>query len=543
MAQNTPNINVASMKPNSSSVMVTSTNLPTGIIFKNKALLTNINCWHKFIINNAENSSRNNVLRAILDHVHPLDLIPVSFYTDNLGSYFLARNCGPAIQKLCNDNLVVPNPRSSRPYKISIILKFSTTGEFKIDVQKNIINSLTRRYDVTNRTLNMVKIHEDPELTEFCPMSQPKIMFFLLHLAKNLTPPPEKYLMNDNRIKILNPMEALSGIVKTVTCLDLRNNLIEDLNILQPLKVFQLKELYLDGNPLCEKYGYEEYVEGVKNYCKHLEILDGITVKLAGFPSPKKNYFCDADGLDVVNQFLERYFMVYDSNNRKMLQELYHKNAMFSLNSFYYNGQFSSATTRLYRYNNISRNLHKMADFSHNSRYLFQGNIMITNTLCGLAPTEHDPFSFCVDLMYHTHRCAIIGVTGIFKESPETLLDSEKFYGFRRTFVLEIVNGDGLCHIVNEQLHIHNAFSFQIVNSFKQSKTVIPNQMRLPQTDKEQQQVVDTLRVITNLNVAWSKKCLEECHYDLKKALIFFTELYKADKIPKEALCGNKKNS
>lgn len=56
------------------------------------------------------------MLRAILDHVHPLDLIPVAFGRDKNETFFFARNCGGAVQKLCNDNLVVPNPyNSSRP--------------------------------------------------------------------------------------------------------------------------------------------------------------------------------------------------------------------------------------------------------------------------------------------------------------------------------------------------------------------------------------------------------------------------------------------
>ncbi|KAG5867428.1 hypothetical protein JTB14_037675 [Gonioctena quinquepunctata] len=528
------------MKPNRSSFMVSEANLSTGIIFKNRNLLLDINIWHKFIVKNTENFPRNSVLRAILDHVHPLDLIPVLYHADYTGgAHFMARNCGPAIQKLCNDNLTVPNPGSSRPLKISIILKFSTTAEFKIDVQKNILSVLTKRYDVATRTLNMIKIHEDSELKEFYPMSQPKIMFFLLCLAKTLVPSPERYLMNDNRIKILNPLEgALSGNIENVTCLDLRNNLLDDLSLLQPLKLFKLKEVYLDGNPLCEKCGYEEYVSSVKKYCSNLEKLDGISVKVDGFPNPKKNFICDLDGLDFVNQFLERYFLVYDSHNRRLIQELYHENAMFSLNSLYINGQISSPTARMHKYISLSRNLHKLGDITRKNTFLYQGSSRITNVLCDLPPTEHDPFSFTVDLIYFTPRCAIIGVSGIFREHPNSILGSEKKYGFRRTFTLEIVNGNGLCYIVNELLHVHNALSFQVMNSFRISKEA-PYQNRLPQNEKEQQQVAETLRIITNLKIEWSQKCLDECNYDLQKALTLFVDLYKANKLPKYAFIGN----
>lgn len=47
-------MNIASLKPNHNSVLVTETNLPTGIIFKNKHLITNIGYWHKFIVSNID---------------------------------------------------------------------------------------------------------------------------------------------------------------------------------------------------------------------------------------------------------------------------------------------------------------------------------------------------------------------------------------------------------------------------------------------------------------------------------------------------------
>lgn len=78
-------------------------------------------------MSNAENEKRNNVLRAILDHVHPLDLIPVAFGRDGNETYFFARNCGGAIQRLCNDNLVVRNPTNdSMPVSLNLKIFFSS---------------------------------------------------------------------------------------------------------------------------------------------------------------------------------------------------------------------------------------------------------------------------------------------------------------------------------------------------------------------------------------------------------------------------------
>lgn len=100
---------------------------------------------------------------------------------------------------------------------------------------------------------------------------------------------------------------------------------------------------------------------------------------------------------------------------------------------------------------------------------------------------------------------SVISVSGVFRELPENLLDPERYYGFRRIFSVE-TNPDGYGQIINEQLHIFNALSSQIIPAFKVSRPIITDDMLLPQTERDHQQVVDTLKVITNLNTAWAKK-------------------------------------
>lgn len=50
------------------------------------------------------------ILKTILDHVQPFDLIPVYFHKAQSTAAFLARNCGAAIEKIAKDNLIVENP-------------------------------------------------------------------------------------------------------------------------------------------------------------------------------------------------------------------------------------------------------------------------------------------------------------------------------------------------------------------------------------------------------------------------------------------------
>lgn len=101
--------------------------------------------------------------------------------------------------------------------------------------------------------------------------------------------------------------------------------------------------------------------------------------------------------------------------------------------------------------------------------------------------------------------CSVIGVSGVFRELPENLLDHEKYYGFRRIFAVE-TNQNGCGQIVNEQFHIFNALSSQTIASFKVNRPVITDDILLPRTEKDHQQLVDTLKIITNLNTSWAKK-------------------------------------
>lgn len=398
---------------------------------------------------------------------------------------------------------------------------------------------------MTTRTLDLSNFYEDPDLTEFCALSQPKIMFFVLHLTKSLVPLPENYIMSNNKIKLLNPLESISKLTSPVKSLDLRNNLLESFVRLNELKLFKLKDLYLDGNPLCEKVTEAEYIQGVTSLVKDLVTLDGIPIRIGSLPVSKKVFLCNDDGKELVDQFLEHYFYIYDSQNRKLIQELYHKNAMLSVNAIYVNSQITSASTRLYRYNQISRNLHKLADVSMVSKNLFRGNQDITNILTSLPATEHDPYSFLVDLIHYTPRCAIIGVSGVFRERAESLLETEKVYGFRRLFTIETVNHSGLCFITNEEFHVYNAMTWQVMNSFQVAKPInaVTLSSTIPQTEKDQQKVIEALKVISTLNTEWSKKCLEECNYDLKRALSLFVDLYKQNRIPEEGFEDAKKKA
>lgn len=48
-------------------------------------------------------------------------------------------------------------------------------------------------------------------------------------------------------------------------------------------------------------------------------------------PVAKASFLCEPAGSDIVRQFLEQYFILFDSDNRQQLLNAYHVDAMMSL--------------------------------------------------------------------------------------------------------------------------------------------------------------------------------------------------------------------
>ncbi|KAF5302375.1 hypothetical protein FQA39_LY10414 [Lamprigera yunnana] len=514
--------------------VLTEASVGCGALIKEDKVLSNPNYWHKVVIQNGASMVRESALKTILDNVRPLDFIPVCYTVDNRNSSFFARNCKFAIEKLATQNLMVPNPQNlDQPLKLMIILGYCTTAELIVNVQENIIKVLTKKYNALTKTLNLDSFHKDPDLTEFCILSQPKILYFVLHLSKQF--PIQTLRLTNNDINLLSPIESIWGM-KSLTSLDLRNNLIEKVSELNILKTMKITELFLDGNPVCDLYDEYTYVQVIKEVCPKIEKLDGVLLGQKGFLAFRRNYLCNRDGQDLVDQFLEHYFTLYDGPDRSILSCVYHDAAMFSLTCTYLVGQSTTSTSNLGIYKSMHHNIKVMSNFANSEKYLMRGPKNIVDMLCKLPATEHDPYNFTVDLLYYSDTTAVLTVTGIFKECTESMSQPERILGFARTFIL-CKHYNNEYKIVNEQLHVSNGTTIQQQRAFKIVKVSKPLSFTLnkAQNPTEKEDMANAFKTITTLNLEWSKKCLEECNYDLKQSLILFVDLYKVDKIPEIA--------
>lgn len=143
----------------------------------------------------------------------------------------------------------------------------------------------------------------------------------------------------------------------------------------------------------------------------------------------------------------------------------------------------------------------------------------------------------------------VLTVTGLFKER-NTNPKLEFTRAFQRTMVI-VPNNGGYC-IKNELLHVNNASQAQARNAFK-TPIVASSQLSvqpmaaavMPTSPLQQQpgiiddatkmQMIQAMSQQSNMNIEWSRKCLEETAWDYQRAGFVFSELLKQGNIPPQA--------
>lgn len=143
----------------------------------------------------------------------------------------------------------------------------------------------------------------------------------------------------------------------------------------------------------------------------------------------------------------------------------------------------------------------------------------------------------------------LLTVTGLFKERrPDK--NAEYVRSFQRSLLI-VPNNNGFC-IRNELLHVNNASVLQekcfmnpaqlAVNQMPVQPNMLPtNSMAVAPVvpgapnDAVKMQMVQAMSQHSNMNIDWSRKCLEETSWDFNKAGLIFTELHQQNKIPPEA--------
>ncbi|KYN37579.1 Nuclear RNA export factor 1 [Trachymyrmex septentrionalis] len=489
-----------------------------------RTMMNRPDLWHKIKVLKGSQFDKDTVLKGILKAVEPNDLIPVKYQVCGEDAYFVARNCGPALEMLCKANMIIKNAKGVAIVLV-ITLGFATIEDLKIHIQPLLLTALTKRYNPNEKSLNLESFHTEPDVdrTIYCPLSQLRTSNHVLKLAKTAIATFEHLNLQHNELFNISAIE--NSELTSIKYLDLRHNNLLNMNTLAPLKNLEIIKLWLDGNPLCENYWTaKQYVESAKRYCPHLKELDGVSI-VENMPLIYKDYFPDDKTQHFAHTFISHFFGLFDQLDRTILRGLYHKDAIYSF-SFAISHNIAQKTgLNQYTFN---RNLLKKG--AKKNTCIFFGQEDILAAFSKLPRSYHDKSSFTYDIMYDNDKCIAFNVSGLFKK----LSSGTNILSFCRTFIL-IASSDNEYHILNDQYHVwaapNNITSDKIV-----VKHVFENETEpVCFSPSEKAVLITRIRQITTMNKEWAETYLTAAQWDMRKTILDFMKDFKNSAIPDHA--------
>lgn len=488
-----------------------------------RVLMDHTDLWHKIKVVKGGQYDKDTILKAVLKAIEPTDMIPVKYQVCGEDAYFIARNCGPALEMLCKANMIV-RCANGDGIVLVITLGFTSINELNIQLQPILLTALTKRYNPNQKTLNLENFHADPDITKsiYCPLSQIRTSNYVLKLASSAIATFEHLNLQCNELFDISAIE--NSNLKTVKYLDLRHNNLLNMSALVPLKNLEIIKLWLDGNPLCENYSTaKQYVESTKKYCPYLQELDGVCI-MEKLPLIYKDYFRDDKMQRFMQKFVLHFFALYDQLDRTVLRGLYHKDAVYSM-SFAISHNIAQKTG-LNQYT-LNRNLLKKNSKKHLGIYYGQEEIL--SAFCKLPRSYHDRSSFTFDIMYDNDKCTAFNVSGFFKK----LSSGMNILSFSRTFVL-LTSLDNEYHILNDQYHIFAAPKNMTTDKIV-VKYIYDETESVCFSPSEKSVLIIRVQQITKMNKEWSETYLSEAEWDMRKAISTFMKDFKSSTIPENA--------
>nr|CAI5819492.1 unnamed protein product [Callosobruchus analis] len=475
----------------------------------------NTKYYHLIKLTQIHAHNRLYILKSITDFVYPSELIPCHYFQCATEVRFLARRCTQALLKIVKNNFLIPHyPKNVSKVGIGSVFEATIVGNFceastvEVDRSENILQVLKTRFVEETGLLDLSNFVAEKGLKDYCPLSQPRMLLFVMFLSTELGNVKTINLKN-NCIKHITCMDVLKDT--QVETIDLTFNEIKHIEDIKGIADAScIKNLKLEHNPLCSSYENYNYVIDVKTLLPNLKRWDSVDVTTPLF---KKNFVCSPDAQDLVQQFLTHFFTIYDSDDREDLREFYESNAFFSVNVHVIPFQKNSYSVRLSHYG-----------LKH--PFTVQSREEIMKIFKSFPRTQHDIYTFVCDLLIYTPQYAVLTVGGIFKELNQIL-------GFSRTFVLRYDKGSYT--ITNDQMNVFNATDYQLSWSFAFPLKVEYYGNPLPYYPEQYEALGELTQKLCRMNSEYSKMLLDYCDYDVSKALYLFSELYKKDLLPVKA--------
>lgn len=501
-------------------------------MYRERQLIENPYLWHEFKIIKGSQYKEEEVLNTIMTFLHPVYMVPIKYQVRDRDSYFIARNCAHAIEKLCESDLIIEHTDGSSLI-LTIVLGFAHVKDLNIDIKSLLLPTVARRYNPKKRYLNLEAFHKDSRLLNniYYPLFYMTNLKLILRITMERCAIFEHLNLRHNKLSTLDVTE-LSNLI-ALKYVDLRNNELMNLKDIISLNKETIVKLWLAGNPLRENFpSGKQYINSVKVHFPHIIQVDNLSVSSPNIPMTQDIYFTENVQRQIMRQFAAHFFKLYDLSDRTVLKGLYDKNAFYSITCSI---PFSLAQKRKLVEFSDSRNVLKVTDPNKRDKYFYYGDDNILNALCTLPKTYHDKTSFKYDMIYSNDECLIISISGMFMNKD----NESQVMLFNRTFILA-VKPENEYVITNDQYNVCHVMDN---NNYINIDVTAPDEEFIPQyySPSEKKEILKKFEKVTTLNVETCTKYLEATNWDMHESLENVIKDLESKKVPKEAF-KKKKN-
>ncbi|KAK1125150.1 hypothetical protein K0M31_006490 [Melipona bicolor] len=387
--------------------------------------------YYKIMISDGHKYTKDYIINNLVKYVAPETLLPIKYRANGNGVNFFVDDRKVAAALLFRE---ITTPRGRKltvrvtrpPFPRCII-----DDEFKERVKQAIM----RRYVHATKSVDLSKFHRDFDLASdyFCALQCPLILQHVFDVLKEHMPDLEALNLTGNMLNVGLTLRLAQLKLSKLKILHIGDNSIKNMEEINAIQDLELEELVLAGNPVCKEYqSRDDYIKDVQKWCPKLLRLDGMCLQkamLCGVVNGGNNMPASAESEQAqqfVIQFLQEYFLIFDSENRERLLNLYAKDACFSMTPF-----------------------DPHIPIEDREKLLEQGRWSIVPFLYKMPRTSHYLDRLTVDISPTAEGTMLAAVAGVFKEFKE---EEKPIRYFNRTFTI-ILGGSG-CLIKSEELII-----------------------------------------------------------------------------------------
>uniref|UniRef100_A0A8C9DKM2 Nuclear RNA export factor 3 n=1 Tax=Prolemur simus TaxID=1328070 RepID=A0A8C9DKM2_PROSS len=373
------------------------------------------------------------------------------FFVENASIAFALKNISGNIWDQDNERISIFVKPSDVPHFVHKELKSEKVQQIKLTMKKR---------DDSQEALDIQRFHFDPDFMRHADMAAnpSKCMAASLGIhEENMT--KVEYAGEMDKEKGLEPQQMRAGGNALCTTFSDKSS-----NINSILELFP-KLLRLDGqeSPRPTLGGTEAHKK---------------------LPTCKGSVFGSETVKNLVLQFLQQYYLIYDYGDRQVLLDAYHEGACFSL-TVPFNPEDPALST-LCEYFKESRNLKKVKAPYLRRQLLKHTKRDIVDSLSVLPKTQHDLSSLTVDVWLQTERMLCFSVSGVFKEVEGKSQGCVR--AFTRIFIAVPASNSSPC-IINDELFVQDTGPQGICSTFS-IPMVTPYSSSMPALSQEQQKMV-----------------------------------------------------